>query len=277
MARARNIKPGFYTNDILAECEPLARILFSGLWCFADREGRLEDRPKKIKAEILPYDDCNADDLLNQLEKHGFILRYASGEYKYIQVLNFGKHQNPHVKEQESDIPAPCKTGASMVQEQYKPDEIPEVAGLNPSSLNPSSLIVGSLIHKPCPDSPDAFEEVWAKYPKRPGMSKADSLKAWKRRIKDGVDPQTILSGVLRYADFCKATVTDPQYIKQPATFLGPGEHYLSDWTAPVSRASPVQSIHEKRANTIAYLTGAIKDEQERDITSESSRIYENS
>lgn len=43
------------------------------------------------------------------------------------------------------------------------------------------------------------------------------------------------------------------------------------------ARASPSQSIHEKRAHTIAYLTGAIKDEQERDITGESSRIYENS
>lgn len=133
MARARNIKPGFYTNDVLAECEPLARILFSGLWCFADREGRLEDRPKKIKAEILPYDECNADDLLNQLEKHGFILRYTVGEYKYIQVLNFNKHQNPHVKESASTIPAPDEHSARTVQAEEKPER----AGLIPDSLNP--------------------------------------------------------------------------------------------------------------------------------------------
>jgi hypothetical protein len=55
VARSRNIKPGFFLNDELAECEPLARILFAGLWCIADREGRLEDRPKRIKAEVLPY------------------------------------------------------------------------------------------------------------------------------------------------------------------------------------------------------------------------------
>jgi len=48
MARSRNIKPGFFRNEMLAECSPLARLLFAGLWCLADRFGRLEDRPKRI-------------------------------------------------------------------------------------------------------------------------------------------------------------------------------------------------------------------------------------
>ena len=126
MARARNIKPGFFTNDVLAECSALARILFQGLWCHADREGRLEDRPRKLKAEILPYDDCNTEELLCQLASRGFIVRYQHGAERFIQVVNFCKHQNPHVKEQESTIPAPCLPGAK-----------PEVAGLIPDSLNP--------------------------------------------------------------------------------------------------------------------------------------------
>jgi hypothetical protein len=49
MARSRNIKPGFFTNDELAECHPLGRLLFAGLWTIADKEGRLDDRPKKLK------------------------------------------------------------------------------------------------------------------------------------------------------------------------------------------------------------------------------------
>lgn len=107
MARSRNIKPGFFLNDKLAECEPLARLLFAGLWCIADREGRLEDRPKRIKAEVLPYDDCDIDQLLNQLAEHGFIIRYEIAGNRYIQVTNFSKHQNPHYKESESIIPSP--------------------------------------------------------------------------------------------------------------------------------------------------------------------------
>jgi hypothetical protein len=107
MARARNIKPSFFTNDTLAECEPLARLLFVGLWTIADRSGRLEDRPKKIKAEVLPYDNCDCEKLLSKLHNLGFILRYKVQNVSYIQIINFEKHQNPHIKESASTIPEP--------------------------------------------------------------------------------------------------------------------------------------------------------------------------
>lgn len=142
MARARNIKPGFFLNDALADCDPLARLLFAGLWCLADREGRLEDRPKRIKAETLPHDNCDADALLEQLAAAGFILRYQGGGSRFIQVLNFNKHQNPHVKESPSSIPSPGLHQTSTVQEQYKHEEGTEQTLLIPDSLNliPDSL-----------------------------------------------------------------------------------------------------------------------------------------
>jgi hypothetical protein len=116
MSRARNIKPGFFKNDRLAECDPLARLLFAGLWCEADREGRLEDRPKRIKIECLPYDECDANALLAQLEHAGFIARYTVNEFQYIQILEFKKHQNPHVREPASIIPALDEHCASTTQ-----------------------------------------------------------------------------------------------------------------------------------------------------------------
>lgn len=107
MARARNIKPGFFTNEELVDIDPLGRLLFIGLWMLADREGRLDDRPKKIKMEIFPCDNCDVDSLLTQLHDKGFILRYEANEEKYIQIVNFSKHQNPHRNEKPSEIPAP--------------------------------------------------------------------------------------------------------------------------------------------------------------------------
>jgi hypothetical protein len=107
MARMRTIKPGFFTNEELCELEPLARILFAGLWCWADREGRLEDRPRRIKKEILGYDDGDVESLLGALVARGFIARYAAAGGRYIQVVNFARHQNPHVREAPSAIPAP--------------------------------------------------------------------------------------------------------------------------------------------------------------------------
>ena len=97
MARSRNIKPGFFLNEELAEISPEGRLLFIGLWCLADREGRLEDRPKKIKAEIFPYENYDVEN---------FIKRYGVAEKRYLQVTNFTRHQNPHPKEAKSTIPA---------------------------------------------------------------------------------------------------------------------------------------------------------------------------
>ena len=47
MARSRNIKPSFFMNEDIIELPYEARLLFIGLWTLADREGRLENRPKK--------------------------------------------------------------------------------------------------------------------------------------------------------------------------------------------------------------------------------------
>ena len=105
--RSRNIKPGFFKNENLAELPPESRLLFIGLWCMADREGRLEDRPKRIKIELFAYDELDINNLLDLLQQEDFIKRYEINSKKYIQINNFTKHQMPHHKEVASEIPAP--------------------------------------------------------------------------------------------------------------------------------------------------------------------------
>ena len=105
MARARNIKPGFFRNAELVELPFEARLLFIGLWTIADREGRLEDRPKQIKMEIFPADNVDCDQLIASLDLSGMIERYTIEGKAYIQIVNFAKHQNPHKEEKTSEIP----------------------------------------------------------------------------------------------------------------------------------------------------------------------------
>lgn len=108
MARARNIKPSFFTHDELADNDPLGRLLFIGLWTIADYKGELEWRPKRVKAQVLPYDDCDIEVLAINLEKTGFIRFYSVGGSDYVHIVNFNKHQNPHKNEKDkgSDVPA---------------------------------------------------------------------------------------------------------------------------------------------------------------------------
>lgn len=106
MARARNIKPSIFKNELLGEADPLLTILFEGLWCLADREGRLEDRPKRIKVEVFPYrDGINTDEMLDWLRDNSFITRYQIDNESYIQINKFHTHQKPHHMEAESIIP----------------------------------------------------------------------------------------------------------------------------------------------------------------------------
>jgi hypothetical protein len=107
MARARNIKPGFFTNGDLIECSPLARLLFIGLWTEADRRGVLEDRPKTLKLKLLPGDECDADELLEELASRGFIKRYEAEGVRCIYIMKFCQHQTPHQKEPENPMPLP--------------------------------------------------------------------------------------------------------------------------------------------------------------------------
>jgi hypothetical protein len=107
MARLRTLKPGFFHNEELAEVDPLGRLLFAGLWTIADREGRLEDRPKRIKAEVLPYDDCDPDDLLQQLADRDFVTRYDVDGRKCIAMNKWHAHQRPHPHEAASALQAP--------------------------------------------------------------------------------------------------------------------------------------------------------------------------
>lgn len=173
MPRARNLKPGFFSNESLAECSPWARLCFAGLWTLADRDGRLEDRPKRIKGELFRFDSVEVEPLLQELERHGFILRYEVEGEKLIQVLAFMKHQTPHYSEKKSVIkPPPLQEIREHID---RPDskstpgvEASSRGGRNP--LNPDSrILTPDSGEKPAarkraapPDRPeDVAQQVW--------------------------------------------------------------------------------------------------------------------
>lgn len=109
--RIRALKPGFFKNEELAELSPWHRLCFQGLWCYADREGRMLDRPKRLKAEIFPYDDLHMDMLLWDLQRAGLIVRYAIRGTPLIWIPTFGLHQHPRQDEAASEL-APYVSGA---------------------------------------------------------------------------------------------------------------------------------------------------------------------
>jgi hypothetical protein len=200
MARSRNIKPGFFTNEDLAECSCWARLCFIGLWTLADREGRLEDRPKRIKGELFRFDSVDVEPLLQELERFNFILRYEVDGLKAIQILKFSAHQTPHFTEKESVIAPyfqkspPLEEGnfqkSPPLEEGVTTEKSRSPPALKGGSLPPDSLNPDSLIQKPSSagaDPPPGFARFWVAWPQSGRKAaKAECAKRWKAR---GLEP----------------------------------------------------------------------------------------
>lgn len=127
-----------------------------------------------------------------------------------------------------------CLQDASKTLDECNTEKRREEAETEAEKRKPSA-------QKSAPEYSDVFEFAWAIYPKRPGANKKETYKAWNARLKAGASVEAMTNGVKRYAAFCKAQNTEPQYIKQAATFFGPSEHYLSDWKPP-AQSRPVTS-----------------------------------
>lgn len=107
MARRRTLHPDFFHDEELVALDPLHRLLFAGLWCWADREGRLLDKPLKLKMQILPADAIDVDAALQDMQAAKLITRYEVDGQKYLLVNSFKRFQWPHPREAASVIPPP--------------------------------------------------------------------------------------------------------------------------------------------------------------------------
>lgn len=223
MARSRNIKPGFFSDAELCECDIWVRMLFAGLWTLADREGRLLDKPKQIGLDLFPRDRLDIDAGLSELAEHGLIVRYAVNDVQIIQVKNFTKHQNPHKDERASILPAQEIEDDLAVTIIQAPGFMPENTvqdGIKPSSLRADSplLIPDSPIPDPgfhdTPHTPrvrgapvvDTPYAMWSAFCDAAGydieqatpQEKGRSLKTAKRLMESGISAQEV-AGCTRY------------------------------------------------------------------------------
>lgn len=175
----------------------------------ADKEGRLEDRPLKIKGEILRYrEGIDINGYLTDLQRLGFIRRYSVAGKNYIQVVNFTKHQNPHHTEKASEIPEeiikideqiktevkqPLNTGDTPADSGFRiPDPlIPEECTEPPAPVPFVSLILNDKSEYPIFE--DQIAEWCGLYPAADVRQELRNMRGWcianpkKRKTKSGI------------------------------------------------------------------------------------------
>lgn len=222
------MKPSFFKNENLATLSPLNRLLLPALWCMADREGRLEDRPLRIKAEAFPYDACDIDKMLNKLAdfQDPFIIRYQVDSKRYIQVVKASAHFHPHPNEVASIIPPPPPSTLPPMVKGLHPKvkvllPIPEPLGLNPLSpiLKSESPLTESMPPR------GGFEIVWKDYPRREGKKTAERhYNASVKTMQDFLDLKNALSN---YLSQLQANRTEMQFTKMGATWFNNWRDYV--------------------------------------------------
>lgn len=214
--------------------DPLYTLLFEGLWILADRAGRLEDRPLRIKAEVFPYRDANVDAMLAWLVSSEFILRYLVDGKRYIQILNFAKHQNPHKNETESDIPSPEGADAAPEEIGTASESIGSARAdsLSTDSLSTDSLKEGARKRAPLPECPDDVEQqVWSDF-------------VALRKAKRAPVTQTVVDGARGEAS--KAGMSLEAFLR---VWCRRGSQGLeAAWLQPSERAPPTVESFQQRA-----------------------------
>ena len=105
--RRREISPEFWTDERVIEVSDAAKLLFIGLWQLADREGRIEDKPKTIGLKLRPWAPAEAPAMLDELVVQGMVRRYQVDGRRLLLIPRFAEHQNVHPKEMASKLPPP--------------------------------------------------------------------------------------------------------------------------------------------------------------------------
>lgn len=253
MARARNIKPSLFKNEVLGVADPLLTILFESLWCLADREGRLEDRPLRIKGETFPYrEGIDVNGYLTELARMGFIRRYKVGETAVIQVLKFKEHQSPHNTEKKSTLPAydeKATNNQSGETVTVKPplSDVGITEQKRPDSLIPDSLIPDKYTGTPAQKKKTDGENPTVKTLIDLGVN-PQAAKDWLivRKAKDGPFTQTALDDLIREAG--KAGITVAQAVLICARKNWRGFNASWDWRDAMPKKTAAELLDESEA-----------------------------
>ena len=94
MARNRMVKKEFWTDDKTIELTITERLFFIGMWNFADDEGLIANKPRQMKAQIIPVDDMNhgvISEMLMRLHEIGLI--QFGNDNTLIKIKNWSRHQ----------------------------------------------------------------------------------------------------------------------------------------------------------------------------------------
>ncbi len=163
------------------------------------------------------------------------IVRCAGGQLRTLTIVT---------EEPDTGFPAPVEP-APADPPAGQPVALVKTDSVKTDAVNTEESIVGAKPRgrRARREYSPGFCEAWDAYPPKPDVSKPAAWRAWCARVNEGVEERRMIDGVKRYAEFCKATRRDPQYIKHPSTFLGPDLHFDGEFAVQGTIRAASKSI----------------------------------
>lgn len=96
MPRIRTIKPKFWDDIKLSKISRDARLLYIGMWNFADDLGVIVGDSIWIKSKVFPYDQIQVaqfERMITELVKNGFISQLSHSGDDFYYLPNLTRHQ----------------------------------------------------------------------------------------------------------------------------------------------------------------------------------------
>jgi hypothetical protein len=248
MARIRTIKPEFWTDDTVTECSLSTRLLFIGIWNFADDAGNLDRSAKQIKARVFPVDAIDCEPLIQELLNHGLLTEYSVSNKKYLHIPGFATHQVIN-RPSKPVVPPPSDSlhvQGALTEPSVSPPSGREGKGKERNGKDctaaapPRALTVSR-------GSPVEWQlDFKLAYPKRNGDPNwVGAWRAANARMAEGHSPEAFISGARRYAAYIRQRgEEDTEFVQQASRFLGKGEGFLLPWTLPPPKETAMDRIY---------------------------------
>ena len=266
MPRIRTIKPEFFTHEELAGTSAHARLLAIGLLTLADCKGRLRWVPMLVHAQVFPWEaTVKIEVLLGELTGIAYCVHYEIDGKRYVEIVNFLKHQRLSGKEAgyESRLPEPPEMSGIAIRETG--EGIGKHAGASQGSarnplgtgehrnlgteehrnLGTEDLSLSEKVGRN--EKTESFERFWEAYPKRRRTKKQDARKCWDRSLAK-VDAATLITRAVEYA---ASDQGQSEFAVMPSVWLNSGmwEDGPEAWTRGTS-SGPVTFAQQRIANT---------------------------
>ena len=115
MARARFIRPEFFTDEKVSDLPFGACLLFQGIWCHSDLRGVFKSAPRLLRGLIFPMRDGietgTVGEWLGLIEAQGMVDRFEAAGKSWGHVKHWNEHQSASPREVETWTKRPAPPG----------------------------------------------------------------------------------------------------------------------------------------------------------------------